>query len=207
VSNQNVNQKSIQFSFVSAGRMLLVGGVIFLIIAVVSQFIPIDYRTMTVTSNGVSQPATPETVAFLRMIFLLVFGLFGLAELVLGVVCIRYTITHKKRAQQLRETGERVTAKAVECVPSMLHTFKWWTLTWGIGISSCRGRSFAARRHRHLQRLHCVYKEPGGVTHQFRSDYLREDPLKRLSKREVTVYYEQGNSSCYFVDVDGSVKK
>jgi len=207
MSSKNGSQKSILFSFVPVGRMFLITGVIFLIVAVISQFIPMDYRTMTVTTNGVNRPATPETVSFMRMIFLLVFGLVAVVELVLGVVCVRHTTSRREKAQRLKESGEQVTAKAVECVPSMLHTFKWWTLSWGIGISSCRGRSFMARRHRHLHRLYCAYKDQNGTTHQFRSDYLREDPIKRLSKREVTVYYDRGNPSCYFVDVDGSVKK
>jgi len=207
MSSGNTGQKSYLFSFFPNGIGFLVLGGIFLCVALVFQVIPLDPYTINLTINGVRQPPTMETVSRFRNLFLLVFGLAGLISIILGALCVSYMTTRRKKALRLKEDGVQITAKATECVPSMLHTFKWWSLTWGIGISSCRGRSFAARRHRHLLRLHCSYKDTDGTTHQFKSDYLRRDPLKELAKRQVTVYRDRNDPDCYFVDVDGSTKR
>jgi len=207
MSSRSVAQKSYLFSFFPNGIGLLVLGGIFLCVALIFQVIPLDPYTISVTINGVRQPPTMETVSRFRNLFLLAFGLAGLLVVIPGVLCILYTTTRRKTALRLKQEGVQITARATESVPSMLHTFKWWSLTWGIGISSCRGRSFAARRHRHLLRLHCRYKDSDGVTYEFKSDYLRRDPLKQLAKRQVTVYYDRNDPNCYFVDVDGSTKE
>ena len=215
MSSKSVAHKSFLFSFSLIGIICLGLGVFFFCIAVASQFIPIDYSTVTVTTSGVERPATPETISHLRRVFLLICGAVALLLILPGALCLRHTAMRKKKAQRLRTEGLLLMAKATECEISGIYIYNGWTpslggisFSSGIGWSSCRGNysRWRGRNRHHLVRLHCSYKDSDGVSHSFRSDLLREDPLPQLSKRQVVVYRDRTDPSCSFVDVDESAR-
>ena len=204
---------SLQFSFISEGINFVVMGLLTIGVTIVMQIVAFsDPSTITVTVNDVSREATPGEALAFRLIFLLVFGLIGLASLILGIVCIRHTRNRRKTALHLKDEGIRITATVTNYLPSMIYiergfsfTGSGFTFGWGIGISSSRGQYWSARRQRrrgHLVRLHCQYEDLNGVSHEFISDYLREEP--KLPEGKVTVYRNKTDFSHYFVDVDES---
>ena len=205
---------SLQFSFIPTGIQFLIMGLLTIGVTIVVQvFAFSDPSAITVTVNGVSRAATPGEALAIRLIHLLVFGFFGLASLILGIVCIRHTRKHRRAALYLKDEGIRITATVTNYLPSMIYlergfffTGGGFTFSWGMGISSCRGHYRSARRQRrrrHLVRLHCKYEDLNGVSHEFISDYLREEP--KLPEGKVTVYRSKTDFSHYFVDVDKSV--
>ena len=177
-----VRKRSFLQSFRWVGVMLLAMGVVFLIVAVVMQFVAVNPENINVYHNGVRRPPTQETVRIFRLIFLSVFGSFSAALIIAGGIVFGRATARRRRADHLKESGRRVTADVTDCVHSAVHV-----------------------NSRYLMRLRCSYTGSDGVTYIFKSGLLNTNPMPYLPQGQVTVYHDRDNIARYFVDVDGSV--
>ena len=175
-------QKSFLVRFTWVAVMLLFMGLIFSSVALVLQLVPIAPENISVSVNGVRQPSTQESVDTFRFIFLMAFGIPGLALLISGGIAAACMSARKRRVKALKNEGACVTAMATELTPSAIRV-----------------------NHRYLMRLNCAYTAPNGTTYIFKSRILRMNPFPYLNEGWVKVYYDRDNIKRYFVDVDSSV--
>jgi len=175
-------QRSFLQNFAWVGIMLLAMGFVFLSVAVGSQYILTDPSSVNYYVNGIKQPDTMETLQSARLLFLLLFGGFGLGAMIPGfVICLRAWL-RGKQIRRLKAEGEYLSARNVGLEPT------------------------AVRINRQpLMRLRCAYTDNKGTTYVFKSASLRCDPEPFLADGKVDVYYDRNDMSCYFVDVDGSI--
>ena len=165
-----------------AGYLLLAMGAVFLAIAAVTQFVPLNPENINLSGNWANRLSGSEIVRRGRLILLLVFGLIGLGLAAAGAAIAGRDRAQRALSRRLKAEGVCLNAEVVECIQTMVH------------VGS-----------RNLLRLRCVYAAPGGKTIPFKSRLLRADPTPYLKKGRVSVYCDRGDMRKYYVDVDGSV--
>lgn len=175
-------QRSFLQSFILVGVMLLVMGIVFSAVAVIMQLVSLSPESMTLTVNGERVPATEDTLALFRRIFLLGFGIVGLILLFAGGAALGTHVGKKRKAAWLKAEGAHIRAEVTEVEPTAVYV-----------------------NHRPLGRIFCSYTDYTGTTYIFKSGSLRIDPVPYLRDGCVDVYYDRGDMKKYFVDVDGSV--
>jgi len=175
-------QRSFVRSFAWVGIMLLAMGGIFLSVAIVTQLILTDPASVTMYVNGIRQPDTQETLQSARLLFLLLFGGFGLGTMAPGLVICLCAWSRSKRNHRLKAEGDYLAARVVGFEPTAVRV-----------------------NRRPLMRLRCAYTDNTGTTYIFKSASLRADPTPFLADDTADVYCDRNDLSCYFVDVDGSV--
>jgi len=174
--------KSFIYSFTWVGIFLLSMGLLFLGIAVILQFAPLDPAEITVYRNGIRLPATEDTVREFRLIAGLIFGGLGAIMAVIGICLTGHMLSKRRKARRLVEEGVCVIAKATD-----------------YGMTAVR------TNRKYMGRLHCAYTDKYNVAYIFKSQSLRMDPRPYLLEEKVTVYYDDADMKHYFVDVDGSI--
>lgn len=177
-----MKQKSFLQNFTWVGIMLLIMGIIWMIIGVSVQFAVTDPDDLTVYQSGVMQATTTQDIFIFRMVFLLMFGLMGLAFTVAGVIIIIKMMIRRKRLMQLKAEGAHIVAEIADYVESNIRV-----------------------NYRRVGRRQCSYTGADGITYIFKTPYLRMDPAPYLDGGKVHVYYERDNMKKYVVDVDGSI--
>uniref|UniRef100_UPI00403F6605 hypothetical protein n=1 Tax=Candidatus Enterococcus willemsii TaxID=1857215 RepID=UPI00403F6605 len=176
-----MKNKSIYSNFKWVAWLLIGMGVLFLVPAIVMQFVPIGPDNFNLTLNGVRQPYTEANAALFRRIFLYAFSAPTLILFIIGGVILFYHIRKTKKENDLREMGTYLIAGNLE-----------------VGYSSIRVN------YRHQIFLTCSYVDEKGNNYLFKSRPLRYDPRAFLNG-QVKVYYQPDNISNYFVDVEGSM--
>ena len=168
--------------FTGVGIMLLLMGLFFSAVGIIVSLLPIGPEDIHSTVNGVAQVSTEETVFFFRMVFLLSFGLIGLALVVIGLVMLIRARRKQALIERLRRGGSCLNALITEYV------------------------FFSTRvNEQRLGRLYCIYTDMYGTTFVFKSDHLRMDPRPYLPQGQVLVYQDNYDPHCYYVDVEGSM--
>ena len=169
-------------SFMWVGVLLLVMGLLFGSVGVATQFLITSPGDVNLTINGVRQPPTMETLHTARLLFLSIFGGFGLLLTTPGLIICACAIGRRRLARRLKAEGVHMVANVVGYASS------------GVRVNS-----------RRLERLRCAYTDETGTTYVFKSGLLRVDPAPFLLQGKVDVYCDRDKMSRYFVDVDGSI--
>ena len=174
-------RKSFTMKMSWIGVLFLVLGIVFLSVGLIMQIVSLQPESFTSFQNGVQAVGTAETVRIFRLIFLLTFGLIGLVFLCIGLVMLIRNRMKRRMERALVETGVRVSAKVTGTIMSNMQV-----------------------NYRFLERLTCIY-ERNGITYEFKSEPLRQNPMEYLPDGMVAVYFDRDNMRRYFVDIDGTV--
>lgn len=175
-------QKSFLHRFSWVGIMLIVIGIVLGSVGIIMQFVPIEKSNFSYTVNDISQPVTEETLRNFRLLFLVLFGSFGLVVVAVGLVLIMRGNHRKRLTERLKREGIRLLTNVVDYKVSMVR------------INS-----------RRATKLICEHRGTNGEHFVFTSGLLKEDPRPFLVNGQVVVYYDPRDPDRYFVDVDGSV--
>ncbi len=142
--------------------------------------IGMQFITIDFDTTGTIVNVSEESI--FRLVFLLSFGLPALILMGIGLgIFISYS-RQKRKEQDLKNRGRQIIASNLAIAPSNVRINMQYQMY-----------------------LTCTYQDARGQQYIFKSRLLRFDPIPFLSN-QVTVYYDPGKMSRYFVDVDANMK-